>query len=61
MNKLLSTFLKGGDSVREYVERFHKFSLICPAGMPLPILLQTCRHNFLDRVEVHMGVVKVHT
>ena len=33
---------------------------MCPAGMPLPILLQTCRHNFLDQVEIHMGAVKAH-
>jgi len=32
-----------------------------PTGMPLPILLQTWRYNFLDRVEVYMGAVKVHT
>ena len=29
--------------------------------MPLPMLLQTCRHNFLDQVEIHMGAVKAHT
>ena len=34
---------------------------MCPAGMPLSMLLQTCRHNFLDRIEVHMGAVKTHT
>ena len=34
---------------------------MCPAGMPLPMLLQTCRHNFLDRIEVRMGAVKAHT
>ena len=34
---------------------------MCPAGMPLPMLLQTCQHNFLDRVEVRIGAVKVHT
>ena len=36
-------------------------SLMCHAGMPLPMLLQTCWHNFLDRVEVRMGDVKAHT
>ena len=25
------------------------------------MLLQTCRHNFLDKVEVRMGAVKAHT
>ena len=34
---------------------------MCPAGMPLPMLLQTCRHNFLDQVEIRMGTVKAHT
>ena len=46
--------------MREYIERFRNLSLMCPAGMPLPILLQTCRHNFLDRIEVRMGAVKPH-
>ena len=45
----------------EYIERFHNFSLICPAGMSLSMLLKTCRHNFLDQIEVRMGAVKVHT
>ena len=47
--------------MREYIERFRNFSLICPRGMPLPMLLQTCRHNFLDRVKIHLRVVKSHT
>jgi len=34
---------------------------MCPAGMPLPMLLQTCRYNFLDQVEIRMGAVKAHT
>ena len=61
MDKLLSTVQKKGESVRDYIERFRNLSLMCPAGMPLPMLLQTCRHNFLDQVEVHMGAVKAHT
>ena len=32
-----------------------------PTGMPLPMLLQMCRHNFFDRVKVRMGAVKAHT
>ena len=47
--------------MREYIERFRNLSLMCLAGMSLPMLLQTCQHNFLDRVEVHMGAVKAHT
>ena len=61
MDKLLSTVQKGGEFVREYIERCHSLSLMCPAGMPLPMLLQTCLYNFLDRVEVRMGAVKTHT
>ena len=34
---------------------------MCPAGMPLPMLLLTCKHNFLDKVKVHIGAVKAHT
>ena len=61
MDKLLSTVQRKGESVRDYIERFRNLSLMCPAGMPLPMLLQTCRHNFLDQVEVRMGAVKAHT
>ena len=61
IDKLLATVQKGEESVREYIVRFRNLSLMCPAGMPLPMLLQTCRHNFLDRIEVRMGVVKTHT
>jgi len=34
---------------------------MCLAGMSVPMLLQTCRHNFLDQVEICMGAVKAHT
>ena len=61
MDKLFSTVQKKGESVRDYIERFRNLSLMCPAGMPLPMLLQTCRHNFLDQVEIRMGAVKAHT
>ena len=60
MDKLLSTVQKG-ESVRDYIERFRNLSLMCPAGMSLPMLLQTCRHNFLDQVEIRTGAVKAHT
>jgi len=39
IDKLLSTVQKGGELAREYIERFHNLSLMCPAGMPLPMLL----------------------
>ena len=58
MDKLLSTIERKGESVRDYIERFRNLSLMCPRGMPLPMLLQTCRHNFLDQVEIRMGAVK---
>jgi len=61
MDKLLSTVQNGGESVRDYIEKFHNLSLLCLAGMPVPMLLQTCRHNFLDKMKVHMGAVKAHT
>ena len=61
MNKLLSTVQKGGEPVREYIERFRNLSLRCPFGMPLPMLLQICRHNFLDRVEIRMGAVRAYS
>jgi len=34
---------------------------MCPSGMSLSMLLQTCWHNFLDQVEIRMGAVKAHT
>jgi len=61
MDKLLSTVQRKGESVRDYIKQLRNLSLMCPAGMPLPMLLQTCRHNFLDQVEIRMGAVKAHT
>ena len=46
--------------MREYIKRFLNLSLICPTGMPLPMLLHTYRHNFLDKVKIRMGAVKAH-
>ena len=61
MDKLFSTVQRKGESVRDHIERFRNLALMCPAGMPLPMLLQICRHNFLDQVEIHMGAVKAYT
>jgi len=61
IDKLLSTIQRKGESVRDYIEWFRNLSLMCPVGMPLPMLLQTCRHNFLDQVEIRMGAIKAHT
>ena len=61
MGTLLSTVQKGGESIRDYIKKFHNLSLMYPAGMPLPMLFQSYRHNFLDKVRVRMGVIKAHT
>jgi len=61
MDKLLSTIQKKEELICDYIERFRNLSLMRSAGMPLPMLLQTCRHNFLDQVEIRMGAVKAHT
>jgi len=61
MDKLLSTTQKGGESMREYIEMFCNLSLMSSTGMPLLMLLQICRHNFLDGVEIRMRAIKVHT
>ena len=37
IDKLLSTVQKKGESVRDYIERFRNVSLICPAGMSMPM------------------------
>jgi len=39
MDKLLSTVQKKSESVRDYIKRFRNMSLMCPVGMPLPMLL----------------------
>ena len=61
MDNLLSTVKKDRESVMDYIERFLNFSLLYPAGMPLLMLIQTCRHYFLNKVKVRMGAVKAHT
>jgi len=61
MDKLLSKVQRKGEPVRDYIEKFRNLSLMCPAGMPLPMLLQICRHNFLNQVEICMGAVKAYT
>ena len=58
LSKLLSTVQRKRESVRDYIERFRNLSLMFPAGIPLPMLLQTCRHNFLNQVEIHIGQSK---
>jgi len=48
MDKLLFILQKKGESVRDYIERFRNLSLMYPARMAILMLLQTCKHNFLD-------------
>ena len=61
MDKLFSTVQKKGEPVRDYIEKFRNLYLMCPTGIPLPMLLQICRHNFLNQVEICMGAVKAYT
>ena len=61
MNKLLDAKQKPQEPIKDFIERFRNLSLLYPAGMPLSMLLQTCRHNFLDKVEDRMGTIKAHT
>lgn len=61
MEKLLDTKQEPQEPVKDYIERFRYLSLLCPAGMPITMLLQTRRHNFLGKVEERMGAVKAHT
>ena len=60
MDILLSAIQKGRESVRDYIKRFRNLSLMCPAGMSLSMLLQTCRLNFLDRIEICMVSKPIH-
>ena len=61
MDKLFFMVQRKRESVGDYIERFRILSLMCPARMTFPMLLQICRHNFLDQVEIRMGTVKAHT
>jgi hypothetical protein len=61
MGTLLETKQTEKESIKDFIERFRNLSLLCPPGMPLSMLLQTCRHNFLRRVERLMGSVKAHS
>jgi hypothetical protein len=61
MDKLLETKQMPQEKIKDFIERFRNISLLCPAGMPISMLLHTCKHNFLNRVENRMGAVKAHT
>ena len=61
MHKLMDTKHKPKEPVKDFIERFRNLSLLCPAGMPLSMLLQTCRLNFLDKLEDRMRAVKAHS
>ena len=61
MGKLLDTKQKPQEPIKDYIERFRNLSLLCPAGILRSMLLQTCRHNFLNKVEDRMGAIKAYT
>ena len=61
MGKLLSTKQGDKEPIKDFIERFHNLSLLCLPGMSFTMLLQTGRHNFLDKVEILMGSVKAHS
>jgi len=46
IDTLLSAVQKGGESVRDYIKRLCNLSLMCHVGIPFPMLLQMCKHNF---------------
>ena len=52
MGKLLEAKKIEKEPIKDFVERFRNLSLLCPPGMPLSMLLQICRNNFLDRLEM---------
>ena len=43
-----------------HIEVPQPFSYV-PCRHVFAMLLQTCRHNFLDKVKVRIGAVKTHT
>jgi hypothetical protein len=61
MAKLFEAKQTEKESIKDFIERFRNLSLLCPPGMPLSMLLQTCRYNFLYRIEKLMGSVKAHS
>lgn len=44
-------------SIKDFIERFKKFSLRCPEGMPLSMLVQTYRHNLHADIETNISIV----
>lgn len=52
---------KKGKSMKDFVERFKNFSLGCPKGMPLSMLLQSCRYNLCVDIETNAGMLHAHT
>ena len=58
MDKFLSMVQREGESVRDYTKALQHFSYVPYRDA---FTHKTCRYNFLDKVEVHMGDVKAHT
>ena len=61
MGKLLEAKQTEKEPIKDFIERFCNLSLLFPLGMPLSMLLQTCMHNFLHRIENLMGSVKAYS
>lgn len=52
---------KKGVVAKNFIGKFRNLSLRCPEGMPLSMLLQTCRHNLCAEIESNMCVVWAHS
>src|SRR3954463_1663040 len=58
MHTLLLTKQKGGELVKDFIERFRELAMRSRSGMPPETLVETCRHNYLTPILVQMGVVE---
>src|SRR3954463_2512234 len=61
MHTLLLTKQKGGELVKNFIERFRNSPWEARSGMTPETLVETCRHNFLTPILVQMGVVECKT
>jgi len=61
LEKLFSTVQKGGESVRDNIEKFHNIFSYVPYRHAFAHVTPTCKRNFLDKIKVRMEVVKAHT
>lgn len=61
MPTLIEEKQRKGEAVKDFIERLRNLFLRCPEGMPLSMLLQTCRCNLHAKIKSNMGVVRAHT